>query len=119
MEKELDAIKASVEEMKRSLVALAREQAEQVKNQIVSEANETMKEELDRATQEAQKKAKEIIGTAIQRCAADYVVESTVTIPLIRMSWVIPLRRLFLGRTAVKYSAPEPKGPRTVPAGNV
>lgn len=61
MEKELDAIKASVEEMKRSLVALAREQAEQVKNQIVSEANETMKEELDRATQEAQKRAKEIM----------------------------------------------------------
>ncbi|MBI2127071.1 MAG: hypothetical protein HYU02_07155 [Thaumarchaeota archaeon] len=62
MEKELDVIKASVEEMKRSLVALAREQAEQVKNQIVSEANGAMKEELDRATQEAQMKAKEIMA---------------------------------------------------------
>jgi vacuolar-type H+-ATPase subunit H len=61
MEKEIDAIKADVEEMKRAIVALARDEAEKIKNQIVSSANETVKNELDRATTEAERNAKEIV----------------------------------------------------------
>lgn len=61
MEKEIDVIKADVEDMKRSLVALAREEADRLKNQIISSANETMKAELDKATQEAESKSEEIL----------------------------------------------------------
>ncbi|HEY4673897.1 MAG TPA: V-type ATPase subunit subunit G family protein [Nitrososphaerales archaeon] len=61
MEKEIDAVKADAEEMKRAIVALARDEAEKIKNQIVSSANETVKNELNRATADAERNAKEIV----------------------------------------------------------
>ena len=61
MEKEIDAIETDAEEMKRAVVALAREEAEKIKNQIVSSANDTVKNELERATAEAEKKSREIV----------------------------------------------------------
>lgn len=61
MEKEIDAIKTDTEEMKRSIVALARDEAGKIKNHIVSSANETVKNELARATADAERNAKEIV----------------------------------------------------------
>lgn len=67
MEKEIDVIKANAEDIKRAIVALAREEAENAKNRIIASANEMMKTELDQATKDAGEKSKEIL----QKCEAE------------------------------------------------
>ena len=51
-----------------------------VKNEVQHETAVMIKETEQRAKQEADKKAKEIIAGAIQRCAADHVAETTVSV---------------------------------------
>lgn len=53
---------------------------ETVKNEVQHETAVMIKETEQRAKQEADKKAKEIIAGAIQRCAADHVAETTVSV---------------------------------------
>ncbi|UCD57157.1 MAG: ribonuclease Y, partial [Candidatus Hydrogenedentota bacterium] len=52
----------------------------QLEEQVRHEAALRIKRIEDETRETAEKKAKEIICTAIQRCAADYVVESTVSV---------------------------------------
>jgi ribonuclease Y len=52
----------------------------QLEEQVKHEAALRIKRIEDETRETAEKKAKEIISTAIQRCAADYVVESTVSV---------------------------------------
>lgn len=51
---------------------------EEIKKEITHDAAVMVKEIESRAKEEAEKKAREIITTAIQRCAADHVSETTV-----------------------------------------
>ncbi len=51
-----------------------------VKNEVQHETAVLIKEMEQRAKQEADKRAKEIIAGAIQRCAADHVAETTVSV---------------------------------------
>ncbi len=51
-----------------------------VRNEVQHETAVMIKEMEQRAKQEADKKAKEIIAGAIQRCAADHVAETTVSV---------------------------------------
>lgn len=72
------------EELER-ISGLTVEQAKQclldtVKNEVQHETAVMIKEMEARAKQEADKKAKEIIAGAIQRCAADHVAETTVSV---------------------------------------
>ncbi|GGH81973.1 ribonuclease Y [Pullulanibacillus pueri] len=52
----------------------------QVKHEAVHEAAQMAKEIENRAKEEADKKAKSILSLAIQRCAADHVAETTVSV---------------------------------------
>jgi ribonuclease Y len=52
----------------------------QIEEQVRHEAALRIKRIEDETREVAEKKAKEIICTAVQRCAADYVVESTVSV---------------------------------------
>ncbi len=63
----------SAVEAKKELIANLEEEARRV-------AAQTLKEIKERAKREADKEAKKIIVDAIQRCAADQVVESTVSV---------------------------------------
>ncbi|MGG0237670.1 ribonuclease Y [Bacillus rhizoplanae] len=65
--------------------SLTREQAraiilEKVENEISHEIAVMVKETEIRAKEEADKKAKEILSLAMQRCAADHVAETTVSV---------------------------------------
>jgi ribonuclease Y len=51
---------------------------EEIKREVTHEAALMIKDIESRAKEEADKKAREIVTTAIQRCAADHVSESTV-----------------------------------------
>ena len=64
---------------------LTREEAkaiilDRVENELAHEIAVMMKESETRAKEEADKKAKEILSLAIQRCAADHVAETTVSV---------------------------------------
>ena len=63
----------SAEEAKRELIENLREEAR-------VEAGQYVKDIREKAKREAEKEAKHIITLAIQRCAADHVVESTVSV---------------------------------------
>ncbi|MBN2288399.1 MAG: ribonuclease Y [Candidatus Glassbacteria bacterium] len=63
----------SAEEAKRELIENLREETRVEAAQMVKDIKETAKREAD-------KEAKKIITLAIQRCAADHVVESTVSV---------------------------------------
>ncbi|WP_109430036.1 ribonuclease Y [Sulfoacidibacillus thermotolerans] len=52
----------------------------QVRSECKHDAAQLMKEIEQQAKEEADRKAKEIIATAIQRCAADHVAETTVSV---------------------------------------
>ncbi|GGE45986.1 ribonuclease Y [Pullulanibacillus camelliae] len=52
----------------------------QVKHEAVHEAAQMAKEIENRAKEEADKKAKNILSLAMQRCAADHVAETTVSV---------------------------------------
>ncbi len=67
------------------LSGLTTEQAKElllneIKKEIAYESAIMIKDMESKAKEEAEKKAREIITTAIQRCAADHVAESTVTV---------------------------------------
>ena len=53
---------------------------EDVRKEIIHESAIMIKEMENKAKEEAEKKAREIISIAIQKCAADHVTESTVTV---------------------------------------
>jgi len=63
----------SAEEAKRELI-------ENLKEEARVEASQYVKDIKEKAKKEADKEAKKIITLAIQRCAADHVVESTVSV---------------------------------------
>ncbi len=52
----------------------------QMEEEAKYEASKTIRRTYEEAKQSADKKAKEIIMTSIQRCAADYIAESTVSV---------------------------------------
>ncbi len=67
------------------IAGLSAEQAKQelienLKEEARIEAAQFVKDIKDKATRDAEKEAKQIITLAIQRCAADHVVESTVSV---------------------------------------
>jgi ribonuclease Y len=61
------------EEAKRQLL-------DDIEKEVKHESVILIKEIENRAKEEADKKAKEILATAIQKCAADYVAESTISL---------------------------------------
>jgi len=63
----------SAEEAKRELI-------ENLKEEARMEASQYVKDIKEKAKREAEKEAKKIITLAVQRCAADHVVESTVSV---------------------------------------
>ncbi len=90
--KECDKIKEEVEKLKQSQFALLQEisgfTAEQAKAQLLSQLETEIRHEQALKIQEieqeykdsADEKAKDILAVAIQRCAADYVAEATVSV---------------------------------------
>jgi ribonucrease Y len=72
--RELERISGLTKEEARELIL------SNVENECRHEAAMLMKEIEQKAREEAEKKAKEIIATAIQRCAADHVAETTVSV---------------------------------------
>ena len=84
-EKELDELlEKQVNELER-LSGLLSDEAkelllEDVRKEIIHESAIMIKEMENKAKEEAEKKAREIISIAIQKCAADHVTESTVTV---------------------------------------
>jgi ribonuclease Y len=84
-QQQIDALyRKQVEELER-ISALTTEEAKQiilsnVENEVRLEAAQLMKEIEQRAKEEADKKAREIITLSIQRCAADHVAETTVSV---------------------------------------
>jgi ribonuclease Y len=98
-EKDLSARDKNVNKMRDEFQSLIEQQREKLQNLsgltaadarklLLSQLEEQVKHEAalrikrieDETREVAEKKAKEIICTAIQRCAADYVVESTVSV---------------------------------------
>ncbi|OGF98955.1 MAG: ribonuclease Y [Candidatus Glassbacteria bacterium RIFCSPLOWO2_12_FULL_58_11] len=63
----------SAEDAKRELI-------ENLKEEARVEASQYVKDIKEKAKREAEKEAKQIITLAVQRCAADHVVESTVSV---------------------------------------
>jgi len=89
---ELDKLKKELEEVKsshlRELEKISGLTSEQAKEYLLKSVEEDVKhetavlvKELDRkAKEEADKKAKDYVVTAIQRCAADHVAETTISV---------------------------------------
>jgi len=84
-QQQIDALyRKQVEELER-ISGLTQEDAKQmilsnVENEVRLEAAQLMKEIEQQAKEEADKKAREIITLSIQRCAADHVAETTVSV---------------------------------------
>lgn len=90
--KECDKIKEEIEKLKQSEFALLQEisgfTAEQAKAKLLSELDGEIRHEKALKIQEIEQefkdasdeKAKDILAVAIQRCAADYVAEATVSV---------------------------------------
>lgn len=85
MESKVDEmIKEQQAELER-ISGLSRDEAKQiilerVENELSHEIAVIIKEAENRAKEEADKKAKELLSLAIQRCAADHVAETTVSV---------------------------------------
>ena len=91
-EAELDKIKQDVEEFHErqlqeleKISGLTSEQAKEyllktVEEEVKHETAVLIKEMESRAKEEADKKAKDLVVTAIQRCAADHVAETTISV---------------------------------------
>ncbi len=79
-----EASRRQVEELERISGLTGAEARELILAQVRSECKHDaallMKEIEQQAKEEAERKAKEIIATAIQRCAADHVAETTVSV---------------------------------------
>jgi ribonuclease Y len=83
--KETEELKAQQLEALEKISGLTTEQAkeyilETVRDDVTHEMAVMIKEKESEAKQTADKKAKEIISSAIQRCAADHVSETTVSV---------------------------------------
>lgn len=88
----IEELESKVDEMVRKqqselerISGLTREEAkaiilDQMENELNHETAVMIKESETRAKEEADKKAKEILSIAIQRCAADHVAETTVSV---------------------------------------
>ena len=84
-EKEIDEIKAKAKEKLENISNFTEEEA---KNYLLNKKEEELeheyaklvKEKEAQAKEESEKKAREIISMAIQRCAADHVAETTVSV---------------------------------------
>ncbi|MFW5787507.1 MAG: ribonuclease Y, partial [Halanaerobiales bacterium] len=91
-EKEIEETENEIMEMKKEttrklekISEFSREEAreyllQQVEDELDHEFAKLVKEKESRAKEEAEKKAREIISLAIQRCAADHVAETTVSV---------------------------------------
>lgn len=91
-ENELDKLKASIETIHErqtqeleKISGLTSEQAKDyllktVEDEVKHETAKLVKELENRAKEEADKKAKEYVVTAIQKCAADHVAETTISV---------------------------------------
>ena len=91
-EAELDRIKAEVEEFHQKqlqeLEKISGLTSEQAKEYLIKSVEEEVKHETailvkemeNKAKEEAEKKAKDYVVTAIQKCAADHVAESTISV---------------------------------------
>lgn len=84
-EKELENMIVQEKEFLQKISGLSSEQAKEllfqrIEQEVRKEASLMIKKIEDEARQEAEKKAKEIITLAIQRCAAEHTVESTVSV---------------------------------------
>ncbi|MFC3882319.1 ribonuclease Y [Bacillus songklensis] len=91
-QQQIEEMESKVEEMVRNqqaelerISSLTREDArqiiiERVENELSHELALMVKESEIRAKEESDKKAKEILSLAIQRCAADHVAETTVSV---------------------------------------
>jgi len=91
-EQELDKLRVEVEESHHKQVAelekisgLTSEQAKEyllktVEDEVKHETAVMIKDMESRAKEEADKRAKELVVTAIQRCAADHVAETTISV---------------------------------------
>ena len=83
-----EELQSSLDQQREKLQSLAGLTATEAKNVLFAQLEEQVKHEAalrlkkieDEARETGEKKAKEIICSAIQRCAADYVVESTVSV---------------------------------------
>ncbi|WP_191561673.1 ribonuclease Y [Metabacillus idriensis] len=88
----IEEMESKVDEMVRKqqaelerISSLTREEAKQiilekVENELSHDIAVTVKESENRAKEESDKRAKEILSLAIQRCAADHVAETTVSV---------------------------------------
>ncbi|WP_198530431.1 ribonuclease Y [Bacillus sp. LL01] len=79
-----DLVRKQQEELER-ISALTREEAkniilDRVENELSHDIAIMVKESENRAKEDADKKAKEILSLAVQRCAADHVAETTVSV---------------------------------------
>ena len=83
-----EELQTTLDQQRDKLQSLAGLTATEAKNVLFAQLEEQVKHEAalrlkkieDEARETGEKKAKEIICSAIQRCAADYVVESTVSV---------------------------------------
>ena len=85
MESKVDEIVRQQQTEFERISGLTREEArtiiiERVEHELTHEMAVMIKESEIRAKEEADKKAKEILSLAIQRCAADHVAETTVSV---------------------------------------
>ena len=85
MESKVDEIVQKQQTELERISGLTREEAkaiilDKVESEVSHEIAVMVKESEIRAKEEADKKAKEILSLAIQRCAADHVAETTVSV---------------------------------------
>ncbi|WP_019152713.1 ribonuclease Y [Robertmurraya massiliosenegalensis] len=85
MESKVDEILKKQQSELERISGLTRDEAksiilERMDNELSTEVALMVKESENRAKEEADKKAKEILSLAIQRCAADHVAETTVSV---------------------------------------
>lgn len=85
MESKVDEIVRKQQSELERISSLTRDEAkaiilEKVENELSHDIAIMIKESENRAKEEADKKAKEILSLAIQRCAADHVAETTVSV---------------------------------------
>ncbi len=84
-EQEIKKLKEAQKEKLEQISSLSQEEAKdyllnKVESELDHEFAKMIKEKEAQAKEEAEKKAREIISLAIQRCAADHVTESTVSV---------------------------------------
>jgi ribonuclease Y len=85
MESKVDEIVRKQQSELERISSLTREEAksiilEKVENELTHDIAIMIKDSENRAKEEADKKAKDILSLAIQRCAADHVAETTVSV---------------------------------------